>query len=317
MRETIVTFGTVAGMLRDKLAKTYDLLECGKTPPLEKFSADQLTNVRAAVTMGGGGISHIVMETLPKLGLMATTGSGYEYLDLSIAKRRGIVVANTVGGNAYSVADMAMALLLAIARNIPRYDADVRAGKWTMSPYRELPMGLGLAGSKIGVYGMGAIGRKIAQRAAGFDAEVQYCNRTKFDDLPYRHHAQLETLADWCDVLMIAVRVGDFNRKIVNADILKRLGAGGYVVNISRGIVIDEDALIAALKAGTIAGAGLDVFEQEPRPNPGFFDLPNVVLSPHTGSYTNEAFSRMHQNVLDNLSAFYAGKRPPFAVPLD
>jgi lactate dehydrogenase-like 2-hydroxyacid dehydrogenase len=171
----------------------------------------------------------------------------------------------------------------------------------------------GMPGRRIGVYGMGEIGRKIAARCAAFESEVGYFSRSKYD-LPYQYFPTLEALADWCSVLMIAVRAGAETQHVVNADILKRLGADGYVVNISRGSVIDERALIAALSDKTIAGAGLDVFEKEPHAPGALTALPNVVFAPHIGGHTLESHVAMQNCVLANLGAFFEGKPLPYGV---
>ncbi|WP_245333454.1 NAD(P)-dependent oxidoreductase, partial [Bradyrhizobium guangdongense] len=171
----------------------------------------------------------------------------------------------------------------------------------------------GMPGRRIGVYGMGEIGRKIAMRCAAFESEIGYFSRSKYD-LPYQYFPSLEALADWCSVLMIAVRAGAETQHVVNADILRRLGADGYVVNISRGSVIDEKALVAALTDRTIAGAGLDVFEKEPHTPDALTALPNVVFAPHIGGHTLDSHVAMQNCVLANLTAFFAGKPLPYAV---
>jgi lactate dehydrogenase-like 2-hydroxyacid dehydrogenase len=171
----------------------------------------------------------------------------------------------------------------------------------------------GMPGRRIGVYGMGEIGRKIAARCAAFESEVGYFSRSKCD-LPYQNFPTLEALADWCSVLMIAVRAGAETQHVVNAGILKRLGADGYVVNISRGSVIDEKALVAALSDKTIAGAGLDVFEKEPHAPDALTALPNVVFAPHIGGHTLESHVAMQNCALANLSGFFAGQGLPYAI---
>jgi lactate dehydrogenase-like 2-hydroxyacid dehydrogenase len=175
---------------------------------------------------------------------------------------------------------------------------------------RALP---GNPGRRIGVYGMGEIGRKIASRVAAFETEVGYFSRTRHE-LPYRYFESLEQLAEWCDVLMIAVRAGAETHHVVDANILQKLGSDGYVVNISRGSVIDDAALIAVLQNNTIAGAGLDVFEKEPHPPGALTALPNVVLTPHIGGHTQDSHTAMQACVIANLDAFFAGQ--PLAYPV-
>jgi lactate dehydrogenase-like 2-hydroxyacid dehydrogenase len=172
----------------------------------------------------------------------------------------------------------------------------------------------GMLGRKIGVYGMGEIGRKIAARVAAFETEVGYFSRSQHD-VPYQYFPSLAALAEWCSVLMVAVRAGADTNHAVDADILKKLGKDGYVVNISRGSVIDQQALIAALTDQTIAGAGLDVYAREPHAPDALTALPNVVLSPHIGGHTLESHVAMQDCVMANLDAFFAGRPLPHAVP--
>ena len=170
-----------------------------------------------------------------------------------------------------------------------------------------------MLGRKIGVYGMGEIGRKIAARVAAFETEVGYFSRSKHD-VPYQYFPTLDALADWCSVLMVAVRAGADTEHAVDANILQKLGKDGYIVNISRGSVIDQKALIAALTDQTIAGAGLDVYAKEPHAPDALTALPNVVLSPHIGGHTLESHVAMQNCVMANLDAFFAGKPLPYAV---
>jgi lactate dehydrogenase-like 2-hydroxyacid dehydrogenase len=195
-------------------------------------------------------------------------------------------------------------------------DHYVRSGDWAAAkPSPMMRPQAGMLGRKIGVYGMGEIGRKIAARVAGFETEVGYFSRSKHD-LPYQYFPSLEALAEWCSVLMIAVRAGNDTNHAVDADILKKLGKDGYVVNISRGSVIDQQALVAALTDQTIAGAGLDVYAKEPHAPDALTALPNVVLSPHIGGHTLESHVAMQDCVMANLDAYFAGKALSYAVTL-
>ena len=171
----------------------------------------------------------------------------------------------------------------------------------------------GMRGRKVGVYGMGEIGRKIAARVAAFETDVGYFSRSKHD-VPYEYFTSLEALAEWCSVLMIAVRAGPDTHHAVDAGILQKLGEDGYVVNIARGSVIDEAALIAALGAKSIAGAGLDVYAREPHAPDALTSFPNAVLTPHIGGHTLESHTAMQDCVIANLEAFFAGKVLPYAV---
>jgi lactate dehydrogenase-like 2-hydroxyacid dehydrogenase len=205
--------------------------------------------------------------------------------------------------------------MLAVTRRLLPADQYLREGGWSSAkPSPLMSPQPGNPGRKVGVYGMGEIGRKIAARVAAFECDVAYTNRTKYDDLPYRHEPSLEALVEWCDVLMIAVRAGKETHHIIDAAMLKKLGANGVVVNISRGSVIDQAALTAALADKTIAGAGLDVFEKEPHAPDALTALPNVVLTPHIGGHTLDSHMGMQNCVIANLDAFYAGKGLPYPV---
>jgi lactate dehydrogenase-like 2-hydroxyacid dehydrogenase len=254
------------------------------------------------------------MDQLPVLGAIVCYGTGYDGVDLAAAAARGIAVGHSPGANASSVADIAVTLMLAATRRLLAADAYVRSGDWAAAkPSPMMRPQAGMPGRKIGVYGMGEIGRKIAARVAAFEAEVGYFSRSRHD-LPYQYFSSLEALAEWCSVLMIAVRAGADTHHIVDAEILKKLGADGYVVNIARGSVIDQQALVAALADGSIAGAGLDVYEKEPHAPDALTAFPNVVLTPHVGGHTLESHVAMQNCVIANLEAFFAGKPLPYAV---
>jgi lactate dehydrogenase-like 2-hydroxyacid dehydrogenase len=301
-----------AQMLR--FGERFELLNAGGKPPGETFAADELADIRAMITAGGTPLGAEAMDVLPKLGAIVCYGTGYDGVDLAAAASRGIAVANSPGANAASVADIAVTLMLAAVRRLPVADQYVRSGDWAAAkPSPMMRPQAGMRGRKIGVYGMGEIGRKIAARVAAFETEIGYFSRSRHD-VPYRYFPTLEALADWCSVLMIAVRAGGDTNHKVNADILRRLGGDGFVVNISRGSVIDEGALVAALSDRTIAGAGLDVFASEPHAPDALTALPNAVLSPHIGGHTLESHVAMQDCVIANLEAFFAGKPLPYEV---
>lgn len=271
-------------------------------------------DVQAIVTVGTMIADNTFFDARPNLRLISCFGSGYEGIDLKAAAAHGVKVTNTVGANAATVADMAVALLLASMRHVVEGDRLVRAGKWRGDNFAKLLFSPSLTGRRVGVLGLGAIGRKIAERLAAFETEIGYFNRSKKPDAPWRYFGSLMELAEWADILMVAHRADETNRHMINADVLKALGPQGQIVNISRGSAIDDDALIAALKNGTIAGAGLDVFDDEPNVRPELIALPNVVLTPHIGGGTREAFAAMSDAVLANVDAFFDGKPLPNPV---
>ncbi|HEX7883461.1 MAG TPA: 2-hydroxyacid dehydrogenase [Afipia sp.] len=297
-----------------RIGERFELLDGKGRPPLETFSAEQLKPIRAMITAGGQVIPPAVLDTLPSLGAIICYGTGYDGVDLAEAARRKIVVGNSPAANAAAVADIAMTLMLAATRRLLPADEYVRSGGWSgaqPSPWMRPP--LGMTGRKIGIYGMGEIGRKIAARCAAFETEVGYYSRSKHD-VPYAYHGSLAALAEWADILMIAVRAGADTQHAVDADILKKLGPQGTIVNISRGSVIDQAALVSALENNVIAGAGLDVYEKEPHAPDALTKLPNVVLTPHIGGHTVESHVAMQDCVMANLDAFFSGK--PLRYPV-
>jgi len=297
-----------------RIGERFELMDAAGKPPHEVFTAQELSDVTAMITAGGTPLGAAVMDTLPSLRAIVCYGTGYDGVDRAAAAQRGIAVAHSPAANAAAVADLALALMLAATRRLlPAHDY-VRSGNWAAAkPSPMLRAPAGIAGRRIGVYGMGEIGRKIAARVAAFEAEVGYFSRSKHD-VPYRYLPSLEALAEWCSVLIIAVRAGAETHHAVDAGILQKLGKEGYVVNISRGSVIDQAALAAALADGSIAGAGLDVYEQEPHVPDALAASANVVLTPHIGGHTTESHVAMQGCVIANLEAFFAGKALPYEV---
>ena len=297
-----------------RFGERFELMDTAGKRPNEAYSAEQLAGIRAVLTAGGTPFSGDTMDLLPNLGTIVCYGTGYDGVDLAAAAQRGIAVGHSPGANAASVADIALTLMLAITRRLLSADDYVRSGSWSgLKPSPMMRPQAGMLGRKIGVYGMGEIGRKIAARVAGFETEVGYFSRSRHD-VPYRYFPTLGELAEWCSVLVIAVRAGEDTHHAVDAGILKKLGKDGYVVNISRGSVIDQPALIAALTEGTIAGAGLDVYAREPHAPDALTALPNVVLSPHIGGHTLESHVAMQDCVIANLEAYFAGETLPYEI---
>jgi lactate dehydrogenase-like 2-hydroxyacid dehydrogenase len=297
-----------------RIGERFDLMDTAGKPASEGFAPERLSSVRALITAGGKSLGAAVMDQFPSLGVIVCYGTGYDGIDLAAAAARNIAVGHSPGANAASVADIAVTLMLAVTRRLLAADNYVRSGDWAAAKPSPMMRPLaGMPGRKIGVYGMGEIGRKIAGRVAAFEAEVGYFSRSRHD-LPYQYFSSLEALAEWCSVLMIAVRAGADTHHVVNAEILKKLGADGYVVNIARGSVIDQRALVAALADQSIAGAGLDVYEKEPHAPDALTAFPNVVLTPHVGGHTLESHVAMQDCVIANLEAFFAGKPLPYAV---
>ncbi|MGO4325762.1 2-hydroxyacid dehydrogenase [Cupriavidus sp. 2TAF22] len=260
--------------------------------------------VRAVLTIGSVGLTTAEIDAMPALELVCALGAGYENIAVAHARARGITVANGAGTNDSCVADHAMALLLATVRAIPALDQATRAGRWRTA----LPLRPNVSGKRLGILGLGTIGRRIAQRGLGFDLEVGYHNRSPRDDVPYRYFGDVGALAQWADYLVIATPGGGQTRHLVDAGVLARLGPQGFVVNIARGSVLDTAALAAALRAGELGGAGLDVYETEPEPPTELFDCPNVVLTPHVAGWSPEAIDASVRQFVENSRRHFAGE---------
>lgn len=276
----------------------------------------ELGTIRAVVTGGGTGLSAEWVARLPALGLIAINGVGTDKVDLAETARRGIHVSTTPGVLTGDVADMAMALLLAVLRRIVDGDRMVREGRWASGG--KLPLGTRLGGRKLGILGLGQIGRAIARRAEAFDADILYWNRSDIETPSNWTRAETpERLAARSDILVAAVAATPQTENIVSAAVLEALGGDGIFVNVARGNVVDEAALLHALQNGGIAAAGLDVFRNEPTIDPAFASLDTVVLAPHQGSATVATREDMGRLVLANLADHFAGRTPQTSVNAD
>jgi lactate dehydrogenase-like 2-hydroxyacid dehydrogenase len=317
LRGKVLLAGEFPDSSRQTLETYFDVVG-----PLEGTFEDSVTTlpssiaraVRAIVTTANVSIGQRTIQTLPSLGLISCRGSGYEGVDVHAARERGIAVTHTPGVSASSVADIAMGLLIASVRRMSLAQRCVEQGRWRDVTIHNCLRVRGLTGRRLGVYGLGAIGAKIAQRASAFEMEVGYHNRRARSDVPYRYFPTLIQLASWADVLAIAVRAGPETRHRVDKTILSALGKDGFVINISRGSVIDEKALVDALSSGVIAGAGLDVLEDEAGISPTLLSMPSVALTPHIGSDTQEVQEASLRMVLANLDAFFSGR--PLLTPI-
>jgi lactate dehydrogenase-like 2-hydroxyacid dehydrogenase len=266
--------------------------------------------VRAVVTGGHIGCSNELMAALPSLGIIAINGVGVDKVDLAQAKARGVRVSTTPGTLTEDVADLAVGLLIGLLRGIPAADAYVRTGNWATQGDR--PLARKVSGRRFGIVGLGQIGAAIAVRLAPF-GPVAYTGPSR-KDVPYIYHADPVTLARESDVLVLACPANAATRHLAGPALFEALGPEGWLVNVARGAVVDEAALIAALDAGHIAGAALDVFEDEPRVPAALRASPRVVLTPHMASATRETRQAMADLVLANVTAVLAGTAPPTAV---
>jgi lactate dehydrogenase-like 2-hydroxyacid dehydrogenase len=261
--------------------------------------------IHAIVTRSNLAVPEDVVERLPALGIIATCGVGYDLIPRALAARRGIVVANTPDVLNAAVAELCIGSLLALLRRLPQADRYVRAGEWKSANF---PLATSLAGKHVGIVGMGRIGKEIARRLETFGVALAYHGRTD-QKLAWRYEADLATLARDADILIVVAPGGAGTKHLVDARVLDALGRGGYLVNVARGSLVDERALLAALENGAIAGAALDVFDNEPDIDPRFFALDNVILTPHLGSATHETRAAMAQLMLDNVRSYFRSGR--------
>lgn len=315
LRPSVLFAAPFPGGLRDDIAPLLAVAGEAGAPLGADLSSLDAAAIRALVTFGTLQTDAALMDRLPNLGLICCYGSGYEGIDIDEAAKRGITVTYSPAVNAAAVADLAMGLLLAVNRHIVTADKFVRDGFWHGQASARMPIVRGLTGRRVGIFGLGAIGAKIAARAAGFEMEIAYHNRLRKPDVPYIFHETLQSLANWADVLMIAVRADASNRHAVNADVMRALGPDGVLVNISRGSVIDEQAMVALLQSGELGSVGLDVYEHEPNVPDALKALPHVVLAPHIGGGTLEALKAMQDLVVANIKAFFAGKAAVTPIP--
>lgn len=255
------------------------------------------------VTSSPVGVDAALLARLPALQVISNFGVGLDRIDLAAAAARGIPVGYTPDVLNDCVADLAFALMLDVARRVSESDRYVRRGEW---PARgAFPLGRRVSGAKLGIVGLGRIGRTIAHRASGFDMSVRYHSRRPVADVPWRHEPALRALAEWADFLVVITAGGADTRHLVDRPVLEALGPDGCLINVARGSVVDEDALIACLQQGRLGGAGLDVYAHEPEVPAALRALDSVVLTPHTGSATRETRAAMMQRVRDNLASYF------------
>lgn len=278
------------------------MVQLAKADEITAFLQQEGETVQLVISSAYMGLKKEWIDLLPNLELVCNFGVGYDSTDVEALKARGIPFSNTPDVLNDGVADTTMALLLATIRQVCVADKFVRAGEWEHGTF---PLTPAVSGKKVGIVGLGSIGKVIAKRLSGFDCDIAYHNRRPRTDVAFRYEASLLELAKWSDILIIATVGGAETRHLINADVLSALGPQSYIINIARGSVIDEQALISALTNRTIAGAGLDVFEHEPFVPVELRQLDNVVLMPHVGSGTIETRQAMADLVVANMKRFY------------
>jgi hydroxypyruvate reductase len=268
--------------------------------------------IRAIAASGESKVDAALIAQLPQLEIISVMGVGYDGIDVAAAKARGTVVTHTPNVLNDDVADLAIGLMLSAARQLPAADRYVRAGSWPNAP---MPLARKMSGARLGLVGMGRIGQAIAHRAAAFGMRIAYTARNPRPALAFKYFASASALAAESDYLVVITPGGAATRHMINAEVLGALGTKGILVNVARGSVVDEAALIDALERGVIGGAGLDVFESEPDVPERLRALPHVVLTPHIGSATTQTRQAMADLAFDNLQAHFAGKPLLSPVP--
>ena len=294
----------------EELRRHFTIHHAPEGPTPEALERVAGVPVRGVVTNGSSGLIAAQMERLPKLEIICCFGAGYEGVEVAAARARNIVVANAPGVNDANVADHALAFMLALSRGLVQANAAVRAGKWKTIRI-ERPS---INGCRLGVLGMGNIGMNIARRAAAFDMQIGYHTRTPRSDVPWRHYPTLLGLAQDSDYLVAACPGGAATRHLVNATVLEALGPEGWFVNIARGSVVDTAALVEALRAGKIAGAGLDVVDGEPEVPAELLACDNVMFTPHIAGRSPAVLRAQLDSLLANLGAQFSGRPVPTPV---
>jgi lactate dehydrogenase-like 2-hydroxyacid dehydrogenase len=303
-------------LIEQQLQAAFEVHRLQEAADRESFLRALAPKVSAVCTGGHTGVAvdDAFMARFPHLKIVGNFGVGYDSVDAAAAARRGVVVTNTPDVLTEEVADTALGLLLMTVRELSRAERWLREGRWEREgDYRLTPASL--RGSTVGIAGLGRIGKAIARRCQAFGLPVSYFGRREQAGIPYRYYADLIALARDVDILFLATPGGPQTRKLISGPVLEALGPQGVFINIARGSAVDEPALIDALRGRKILAAGLDVFWNEPRINPAFLELDNVVLLPHVGSASVHTRNLMAQLLVDNLVAFARGEPPKTPVP--
>ena len=309
----LLVYGPSKATVDKGFSDQFVLHSCETQGDLERVPADVAARIRGIAVTGQVPVNAAVLAAYPKLEIVSSFGVGYDHIDVKYCAEHNIIVANTPDVLTEEVADTALGLFIATAREFIQADRYVRSGLWLTQPY---PLTVGsLRDRRVGMVGMGRIGQAIARRLDASLVPVVYHSRKPAEGVTHQHYPNLIEMAKVVDTLIVITPGGPSTANLVNAEVMSALGPRGIIVNVARGSVIDEPALIAALKSGTILAAGLDVFAQEPKVPEELRAMPNVVLLPHVGSASVVTRNAMDQLVVDNLKAWFAGKAPMTPIP--
>lgn len=303
-RPEVLVVAALMPMLMERLRAEFTVHDRIHMSDPQAFAA-VAPRIRAVAANGEAKVPRALMDQMPALEVISVFGVGYDGVDVAAARERGIPVTNTPDVLNDDVADLGIGLLLALARRIPQADRYVRAGRWPEGP---VPLARKVSGARLGIVGLGRIGQAIARRAEGFGLQIAYTSRHPKADSPYRYHPSAAALAAEVDYLIVITPGGEGTRGLINAEVLAALGPEGSLINVARGSVVDQPALIDALQRGVIAGAALDVFDDEPHVPAVLREMDNVVLTPHMASATRQTRQAMADLAFGNLQAHFAGR---------
>lgn len=310
IKPTLLVLVYLAPEHRNLLSDRFELLYApNEGLGVDRSNGQEQINLRGeeiefVLTNGANGLLPIEIDAMPKLKLICSLGVGFENVAIEHARRCGIPVCNAAGTNHVAVADHAMAILLAAIRRVTFLNNGVRHGLWR----DDIPRPSHVSGRKMGIFGLGAVGTEIAKRARGFDMEIGYNSRSRKDQLGFRWFENINSLAQWCDYLIIAAPASEETYHVVNGEVLNFLGPDGVLVNVARGTLVDTNAVATALKQKRIWAAALDVYEFEPTPPSQLFEFDNAILTPHIAGISPQAIHASVMRFIENTEAFLAGK---------
>lgn len=310
IKPTLLVLVYLAPEHRNLLSDRFELLYApNEGLGVDRSNGQEQINLRGeeidfVLTNGANGLLPIEIDAMPKLKLICSLGVGFENVAIEHARRCGIPVCNAAGTNHVAVADHAMAILLAAIRRVTFLNNGVRHGLWR----DDIPRPPHVSGRKMGIFGLGAVGTEIAKRARGFDMEIGYNSRSRKDQLGFRWFENINSLAQWCDYLIIAAPASEETYHVVNGEVLNFLGPDGVLVNVARGTLVDTNAVATALKQKRIWAAALDVYEFEPTPPSQLFEFDNAILTPHIAGISPQAIHASVMRFIENTEAFLAGK---------
>jgi lactate dehydrogenase-like 2-hydroxyacid dehydrogenase len=310
IKPTLLVLVYLAPEHRNLISDRFELLYApNEGLGVDRSNGQEQINLRGeeiefVLTNGANGLLPIEIDAMPKLKLICSLGVGFENVAIEHARRCGIPVCNAAGTNHVAVADHAMAILLAAIRRVTFLNNGVRHGLWR----DDIPRPPHVSGRKMGIFGLGAVGTEIAKRARGFDMEIGYNSRSRKDQLGFRWFENINSLAQWCDYLIIAAPASEETYHVVNGEVLNFLGPDGVLVNVARGTLVDTNAVATALKQKRIWAAALDVYEFEPTPPSQLFEFDNAILTPHIAGISPQAIHASVMRFIENTEAFLAGK---------